>query len=494
MRVRDVVWMGVLGAWCLPGDVDAQSLGTFRWQMQPYCNVVTLEVTQTGSGFRLEGTDDQCGGGTDRASAIGTAFQNPDGTIGMGLTLVLAPGGAAVHVDVALAPGGFSGTWRDSSGLSGPFALTAGHGTGGERRPLPALGGAIRLGADGGFVAEATGTGTSPASGAGDRMMWHAGKAAFRAGTASADAWDDAQVGRNSVAAGKDSIASGNASTALGLATEASGSVSTALGFRSRATGHNSLAAGDVVLASGYASVALGYGTVASGFASTALGDKARASGDSSLAAGLLAVANGARSIALGSSASAFGSDSVALGSNVIAHGTARGSFVFGDASSPKALESVTPNQFLARFAGGIVFWSTKDPVYPTSPGVQLAPGGSAWSSLSDVNSKEHFRDIDGAALLDTFATLPIRTWSYKAQDAAIRHAGPTAQDFHAAFGLGEDARRISTIDADGIALAGVKALEARTRALLDRASALERDNLDLRMRLEQLERLLDRR
>jgi hypothetical protein len=336
MKVRDVVWVGMLGAWCLPGSADAQSIGTFRWQMQPYCNVVALDVTPTGSGFRLEGTDDQCGGATDRASAIGTAFQNPDGTIGMGLTLVLAPGGAAVHVDVALAPGGFSGTWRDSSGLSGPFVLTPGTGTGGARRPLPALGGAVRLRTDGGFVAESTGTGTIPASGAGDRMMWHAGKAAFRAGTVTGTDWDDMNIGPNSLAAGRNTIASGNASTALGLATEASGSVSTALGYRSRATGHNSLAAGDVSVASGYASVALGYNVVAGGFASTAFGERARAGGDSSLAAGVSAVAGGARSIALGNAASAYGADSVALGSNVLAHATARGSFVFGDASSAR--------------------------------------------------------------------------------------------------------------------------------------------------------------
>jgi hypothetical protein len=36
---------------------------------------------------------------------------------------------------------------------------------------------------------------------------------------------------------------------------------------------------------------------------------------------------------------------------------------------------------------------------------------------------------------------------------------GPMAQDFRAAFGLGEDERHIDTIDADGVALAGVQAL-----------------------------------
>jgi hypothetical protein len=36
---------------------------------------------------------------------------------------------------------------------------------------------------------------------------------------------------------------------------------------------------------------------------------------------------------------------------------------------------------------------------------------------------------------------------------------GPMAQDFYAAFGLGEDDRHIATVDADGVALAGVQAL-----------------------------------
>jgi hypothetical protein len=38
--------------------VAAQSLGTFRWQLRPYCHVLTLAVTQNGAGYRVEGTDD----------------------------------------------------------------------------------------------------------------------------------------------------------------------------------------------------------------------------------------------------------------------------------------------------------------------------------------------------------------------------------------------------------------------------------------------------
>ncbi|OFW35043.1 MAG: hypothetical protein A3J28_14140 [Acidobacteria bacterium RIFCSPLOWO2_12_FULL_60_22] len=54
---------------------------------------------------------------------------------------------------------------------------------------------------------------------------------------------------------------------------------------------------------------------------------------------------------------------------------------------------------------------------------------------------------------------IPMETWNYRSQDTSIRHMGPMAQDFRAAFGLGEDDKHISTVDADGVALAGVQAL-----------------------------------
>lgn len=112
----------------------AQTVGTFRWQQQPYCNVITLTVTQVGLTYRLEGVDDQCGA-TVRASAAGLAFQNPDGTIGFGLTLVTTPGGAAVHIDATVTLATLSGTWRDTSGAGGPWTFLVGTAPGGSRRP-----------------------------------------------------------------------------------------------------------------------------------------------------------------------------------------------------------------------------------------------------------------------------------------------------------------------------------------------------------------------
>ena len=92
---------------------------------------------------------------------------------------------------------------------------------------------------------------------------------------------------------------------------------------------------------------------------------------------------------------------------------------------------------------------------------------------------------------------MPIHEWNYKSQESGIRHVGPTAQDFYAAFGLGEDPLRIGTMDADGIALAGVKALEARTRALVAENAALrmrlDKETSGLRAELEALKGQLAR-
>ncbi|MBP7775651.1 MAG: hypothetical protein KA371_00805 [Acidobacteria bacterium] len=115
--------------------VAAQPLGQFRWQQQPYCNVVTLSVVQDGAGFHLDGWDDQCGAPT-RAAAVGLAVQNPDGTIGFGVTLVTTPGGTPVHVDATISLPGLNGTWRDSTGHTGAWTFLTGGGLGGSPRPV----------------------------------------------------------------------------------------------------------------------------------------------------------------------------------------------------------------------------------------------------------------------------------------------------------------------------------------------------------------------
>ena len=499
MRTRHVGLVLAVLLWAT-SPAAAQPLGTFRWQLQPFCNVVTVAITQNGPIYRLEGTDDQCGNGADAASVTGTAFPNADGTIGFGLNIVTAPGGRPVHVDADINLGTFGGTWRDSAGGAGTFALTPGAGTGGSARPLPStasIPGAFLLRHDGGFVAGGTqGIGGIPVSGTGARSMWYPGKAAFRAGAVIDTQWDDVNVGLRSTAFGDSTIASGQASTATGFAatasggastasgsgTTASGDFSTAMGQGTRAIGSASTATGINTRASGQASIAMGDGTTASSRASTAMGEFTTASGVRSTAMGSSTIASGTNALAGGSAAQAGGATALAFGDNVRADGAgsvalgsfaaaiADGSFAFSDRSQPGVLHAaIDRNSFTVRATGGVTFQTG----LATNLGVRLASNGSQWLALSDVRTKHDFRELDGDDVLARIAAMPVTEWSYKAQDGGIRHIGPTAQDFHAAFGLGEDPLRIGTLDADGVALAGVKAVEARTRAMRDEQDTL---------------------
>jgi hypothetical protein len=135
MTTKRVAILSVMLGALLPGlPAAAQPLGSFRWQLQPYCNILTLAVVQQGGQYQLDGTDDQCGAAV-KASVAGLAFQNPDGFIGFGLTIVTAPGGTPVHVDATIAIATLSGTWRDSVGNSGTFISTPGAGVPGGPRP-----------------------------------------------------------------------------------------------------------------------------------------------------------------------------------------------------------------------------------------------------------------------------------------------------------------------------------------------------------------------
>ena len=516
----------------------AQSLGTLRWQLQPYCNVITVNVTQQGAVYTLDGYDDQCGAG-QRAPLVGLATPNPDGSIGFGMNVVTVPGGRGVQIEARITLATLGGPWTDSAGYSGTFAFGVSSG-GNQRPPPPAPASTIpslfSLRTDGGLLANgAFGFGSIPAAGAGTRMMWFPAKAAFRAGTVVGSQWNDADIGDQSVAfnlntravgsysaafgegtnaLGRSSVAVGFATTANGLyslasghltqaignesaafnkATVAYGVFSVAFGDSSQAIGTASTAMGYFTTASGERSTAMGNGTVASGAYSTAMGSATTAGGSHSAAMGLQSTANGDSAIAIGFRLNANGAGNVVLGSD--ASSVTAGNFMFGDRSTATDLTTAGSNEFLVRAAGGTIFYSNA----AMTTGVILTPGTTTWQSLgvSDENRKTDFRDLDGEHVLSQLAAMPVREWRYTTQDAGIRHVGPTAQDFRAAFALGESDVRIGSVDADGIALAAVKALEARTRdsaVLRERLTALEEVNAELLARLARLEALLERR
>jgi hypothetical protein len=103
--------------------------------------------------------------------------------------------------------------------------------------------------------------------------------------------------------------------------------------------------------------------------------------------------------------------------------------------------------------------------------------------SSSDRNAKENFAPVDAAEILEKVAGLPLESWNYK-NDHASRHLGPMAQDFRAAFALGSDDKGICTVDADGVALAAIQALNHKIE---EKDTELQL----LKQRLDGMEQLL---
>ena len=80
---------------------------------------------------------------------------------------------------------------------------------------------------------------------------------------------------------------------------------------------------------------------------------------------------------------------------------------------------------------------------------------------VSDRSVKQGFATIDNQDILARLLSLPVETWSYNAQGPSVRHIGPMAQDFSAAFGVGESDKHINMVDANGVTIAAIQALHA---------------------------------
>ena len=138
-HLKSLVVGAVLGGTvCGVTTAQAQSLGSFTWQLQPFCNRVTVTVTQNGSIYTLDGYDDQCGA-PQRAPLVGMATPNPDGSIGLGFHIATSPGGKTVSVEARISLATVGGPWTDSAGNSGTLVLNGA--AAGSARPAPPTGG-----------------------------------------------------------------------------------------------------------------------------------------------------------------------------------------------------------------------------------------------------------------------------------------------------------------------------------------------------------------
>jgi hypothetical protein len=130
--------------------------------------------------------------------------------------------------------------------------------------------------------------------------------------------------------------------------------------------------------------------------------------------------------------------------------------------------------------------------VCPASHPLQMGDGAyeqsGTWTNASDRNLKANFTPVNGRLLLAHLNKIPISTWNYKTDDRSVRHLGPMAQDFYAAFGLdGKDEKHISTVDEGGVALAAVQELYRMVLKGDAQVASLARSNREKDVQIENL-------
>jgi hypothetical protein len=162
------------------------------------------------------------------------------------------------------------------------------------------------------------------------------------------------------------------------------------------------------------------------------------------------------------------------------------GSFVWSDDSVQQQFGNNTHqnNAFLVRATGMVEFATATDANGIVTAGVKLAHGSGSWSNVSDRNLKTAIAGIDPAHVLDGVLKMPISSWQYIAQSADVRHIGPMAQDFFAAFHLGEDDRHITDIDEGGVAFAAIQGLNEK---LETENATMQKEIADLHAEVDSL-------
>ncbi|MGB9181022.1 MAG: tail fiber domain-containing protein, partial [Pyrinomonadaceae bacterium] len=182
----------------------------------------------------------------------------------------------------------------------------------------------------------------------------------------------------------------------------------------------------------------------------------------------------------------------VAIGYNVTAdqdHTTAMGkfasnngfsgTFVWSDGSataSADTFRNTANNEFAARATGGFRFRTN----LTGTTGCNLPAGSGVFNCTSSRYTKQNFMSVNGEDLLSRLNKIPVTTWNYISEGQQVRHLGPMAEDFYAAFGLGTGNTSIGVQDLAGVSLAAVKALEQRT-------ASLQRENATLQQQVSEL-------
>jgi hypothetical protein len=259
-----------------------------------------------------------------------------------------------------------------------------------------------------------------------------------------------------------------------GFANQAAGPAATIAGGAQNTASADSASVGGGVdnIASGTNStVAGGFGNSASGIAATAAGGYGNtASGNYSFVAGL--------------------------------HATAKedGMFVWSDATGwafdPTQLraagQSAGTFNVRATGIGGVLFVTGINPSTGATTSVCYTQNLSGWTCTSDRNVKRNLRPVDSASVLEKVVAMPVYHWQPKdGPNRDVEHLGPMAQDFMAAFRLGDNDKAIGFQDEEGVALAAIQGLHQLVQAKDEKIEAQQREITALKARMANVELML---
>jgi hypothetical protein len=236
-----------------------------------------------------------------------------------------------------------------------------------------------------------------PTVGFGSRLIWHPKKAAFRAGYANINEWEDGAIGAYSFAGGNGPKATGITSVSIGNNSQALAENAIALGYNSIANAANSVAIGENTSATGTHAVSIGQGT--------------NAGGDNSLAMGLNTTATGDNSLAMGAGTTATQTGSIAIGNNAYAPGI--GAISIGQYTTASATYSTALGRF--NHNGDVPTGNLTDKLFQIGNGTGLNQRSNALTILKNGNLGIGSNAVDPEFILDLGGR------------ARIRHNGATA-------------------------------------------------------------------
>jgi hypothetical protein len=202
-----------------------------------------------------------------------------------------------------------------------------------------------------------------------------------------------------------------------------------------------------------------------------------------------------------GVSGATFNVENTNAGSGIAANFESNGSdstVVIGNSGTGDILRGFSSAQpccplIQVTHAGWLGLGQTTSPSYPIEVGDGGGDGAGAhlkvdgqWTDGLVKRSARNFPKLEKRDILERVSSLPITRWQTERGPIDRQHIGPIAEDFNAAFGTGsDDPRRISKIDAHGVALAAIQ-------GMYELVQEQDRQIEDLRTEIAKLREIID--